>query len=440
MSTLSDPVAELDFIKVVLSMGEESPGRLHAESVTDGVDESCFTDKFLWKCYQAAKECARKGNPSTQEVIGAIIGPSGRDKLSYTYPAIPIFGGYKEFSTRLKEYSARRAAREIAKRILEASENTSVDMAGSLVHAAAALQGAYKSDGSSIVSGVDVLHKLVEEMEYAQGNGQAPCLASGIEEWDSAVGGLARGVVTVIASMPGIGKTAVAATMAGNLSFNGTPTGYISLEDNPTSIARRYLSRETGISVADITRRKLREYEMERIGSAWDGLGKICSNLYFDGRSALNSVEVAASCRFMIAEKQVKVVFIDLLTEIKATQQRKDRYDLEVGEAVSLLRDVAKDTNTPIVVLAHLRRGNEDGDEAVYRVPSITSFADSAAIERRSKVAVGIYQSRDGAFLSGIVLKNRDGPPRVKFNLERHVTSGLVKNVNTRQPNTGDNN
>lgn len=434
MAAIADPVAELDLVRVALSIGEENPHRLNAESIADGIDESCFTDHFLWKCYSAARSCAKAGQHATFEVVGAMIGPNSRDRLTQVFPTIPQQHGYKELSKKLKEYTARRAAREIGQKIVAAAESPLEDLGGNLVSAAAALQGAYKADGSSIVSGHSVLNQLVEEMENAQGNGQTPCMASGIEEWDKAVGGLARGVVTVIASMPGIGKTAVAATMAGNLSFSGTPAGYISLEDNPTSIARRFLSRETGIPVADISRRRLRDYEMERIGSAWDALGKICSNLYFDGRSALNSVEVASSCRFMIAEKKCKVVFVDLLTEIRATEKRKDRYDLEVGEAVSLIRDVAKDTNTPIVVLAHLRRGNDDGDEAVYRIPSITSFADSAAIERRSKVAVGIYQSRDSDFLSGIVLKNRDGPPRVRFNLERHVTSGLVKNVNSRQP------
>lgn len=431
---IADNALELDTLQNVLSLAEDRPGQVNAQCVADGLSEACFTEPFFWKTYQAAKQVCRHGHRADIAAVSAVLGQESRQRLLEIWPAIPVLSNYRLLCSKLREYAARRAAHDIGRRIMAAAEDTAQDPTGHLTAAAAALQGAYGADGTHLLNGNRILLEYIEELERLQSGGNTSSVETGIQAWDDNAGGVQRGVLTALGSCPGVGKTAIAATIAYNCAARGIGIGYFSLEDRPHSLAKRFISRETGITLEQLTSGRLNGLQLESLGAATNRVKDAMERMTFDMREGLTGAEVAATARFMAAEKDCKLIIVDLLTEVRATTQRKERSDLEVAESVGLLRDVAKSLNIPVLLLAHLSRPERGGEEAIYRVPSLTSFADSSNVEKRVKVAVGIHAMKDHDFIGARVLKRMDGPSNVNFYMERHTASGLIKNVCTRRP------
>lgn len=429
MKPVADSEAERDFIQNVLGLGEESPGRLNAELAQQTISKECFTGKWYWEIYSAAKDISRSGTSLDASTIAASIGPESRECVFGIWPAVPQFGSIRVIGQKLNDYRVRRAASEIGRRIVSEANAVGSNFSEGLIRAAAALQASFSSDGGGIETGEDVLLRFYDALEKAQGIGCASVIPTGIRPMDDVIGGLPTGFLSIIGAYPGCFKSGIMATIAANLAHAGKKVGFFSLEDNPTWVAKRYVSRATGIAVQDLARRKLRKDEMQRIGEKQDDIINIVKNIYFDGRSGLSGFDVAASARFMIADKGCQVIIVDHIGEMKASHMRRDRYDLEVAENVRAVRDVAKDTGCAVLMAAHLRR-RQDSEEDIHRVPKLTDFSDSSSIEKMTRLALGLWQppeSQDQVAMK--VLKQNEGGARgTVFHLSKDPGSALVLN------------
>lgn len=219
------------------------------------------------------------------------------------------------------------------------------------------------------------------------------------------------------------------ATIASNAAISGRKVGFFSLEDNPKWLAKRVVSRASGIPVQDLARRKLRRDELERIARTQDIALRCIENISFDGRSGLSGYDVAASARYMISVHNCELIVIDHIGEMRAEKARKDRYDLEVTENVRAIRDVAKDCSVAVLMASHLRR-KTDSDEDIHRIPKMTDFSDSSGIEKMCRLALGLWQPQDNPDQVALkVLKMNEGGSRgMTFNLNKDALSALVKN------------
>lgn len=424
---IADKEAELAFVQGVLLLGEESSGRLNAEIAAQEINEDCFTEKSLYRVYQAAREVSRKGQRLDPFTISASTSDGEARVLVKTI--WPEYSGPTSLGIlgdKLREYASRRAAVAVGRKIIQAAEDTGGNFHGDIVAAATAIGKAYSGSSAGIQQGEEVLQAFYEDLESGR---DGVHIRSGISSFDKMVGGLPRSFVTVLGAYPGCFKSGIVATIAGNIASSGTKVGLFSLEDSPTWIAKRYVSRATGIPVQVLTGRPLNQQEKERVAATQDNVVKIVKNILIDGRSGLTGYDVSASARYMV-QQGCEVILIDHLGEIQAAQKRQTRYDLEVAENVRLIRNVAKDTGCAILLAAHLRRGNNEDGEDIYRVPKLTDFSDSSAIEKMTRLALGLYQPKDNVNEVALkVLKQNEGAARgTEFRIEKDANSALVKN------------
>lgn len=428
MKAIADKELELSFIRHVLSTGEENNLKLNAELTKETITKECFTDPFLWDVFQAAKSTSKRCTLGVAEVA-SVLGPESWTKLNEVWPTIPRNSSIGVLAGKLREYSSRRAAVHVAQRIILAANGGGDDFGESLIRAAASLQAAYAPDGAGVINGKEALHSFYEDLERAQTGNHSFVFRTGIEEMDRVIGGLPRGFLSIIGAYPGCFKSGIMATIAANLAEKGHKVGFFSLEDSPTWLAKRYVSRATGIAVQDLARRRLSQYELTKVAETQDSVVRIVQNLYIDGRTGLSGFDVSASARYMIAERKCEVIIIDHIGEMQARKSRKDRYDLEVAENVRAIRDTAKDTGCAVLMASHLRRRG-DSEEDIYRVPKMTDFSDSSSIEKMCRLAMGLYQPQDDASVVAIkVLKMNEGSGRGQtFQIEKDEKSALVKN------------
>lgn len=276
-----------------------------------------------------------------------------------------------------------------------------------------------ESRGMSAMDGS--LFGLLDDLEAVQMGQRATTVPTGIEALDAVIGGL-QPTLTMVGALPGVGKSALVAAICRNLAQRGAKVGIVSLEDERQWLTRRLAAEAARIPVFALANRPLHRGEMERIQDAAGALHKWLGNILCDDRAPLTVDEVVATARRMVSQG-AKAVLVDHLGEVKL--ERSERHDLDLAEALQQLRNLAKSSRVPMVVVSHLRR--RDGLN-VDSEPRLTDFAFSSGIERMARVALGLWRGeREGRkVLNCTVLKQTQGISGVTVSLNMNLNAGVV--------------
>ena len=240
-------------------------------------------------------------------------------------------------------------------------------------------------------------------IEEAISQKRALCIPTGIEALDEVVGGLQASVLTMVGAYPGVGKSAFLSSMAYSLAERGVKVGFFSLEDERLWLARRMLSYDSGATVFGLTTGKISEADFKGLEAQQSVVENILRKIIIDDRPGLTPSEIITAARDMVLNHKAEVIMLDHLGEVRL--ERTDRYDLDIAEALSGLRDIAKRFKVPVVVASHVRRRM---GLTVEDAPALTDFANSSAPERMARVALGLSKVPGGVRCS--ILKQTNGP------------------------------
>jgi replicative DNA helicase len=111
-------------------------------------------------------------------------------------------------------------------------------------------------------------------------------------------------------------------------------------------------------------------------------------NYVIDDNSFQTPQSIKATLRRWIANKQIDIVFIDYLTLIKVNYG-KMRNDLEIGALSQELREFAKETKLPIVMLSQLNRVVES---RIDKKPFLSDLRESGSIEQDANLVMFIHR------------------------------------------------
>ena len=252
----------------------------------------------------------------------------------------------------------------------------------------------------------DTAQELVNHLDDINNGKVDPILPTGIRALDAVIGGL-QPTLTLVGALPGVGKSALIATMAQSLARRGKRVGVISLEDDAQWLGWRLLSDESRVDQFVLRFRKLTDQAFQQ---AVDGFGRM--HLYADrlflvdgSDYGMNIEQVIQSCNALVALHKCEAIIVDHLGEISGAGDEA-RYDMEVSRNLSKLRGVANRFGVPMVVAAHFRRreGLGPGD-----MPRLSDFANSSGAERKARVALGLSREPDSDTMTIHVLKNTNG-------------------------------
>jgi len=119
--------------------------------------------------------------------------------------------------------------------------------------------------------------------------------------------------------------------------------------------------------------------------------------------------------RRYVRDQGVRVVGIDYLTQIPASEKYKGNKRMETTEVSNKLRVLAKELQISIVLLSQLSRAQDvydkELDEYVQPRPKMSSLKETSAIEEDAHVIIGIHRDDriDPNSAEAIFLKNRAG-------------------------------
>lgn len=218
-----------------------------------------------------------------------------------------------------------------------------------------------------------------------EGNG-SDYIPTGFTKLDSAIIGVPRAHLTTIASRPGMGKTSFMLQLKRNLVKQGFKPLIISIEMPSDQLLIKDLSAYSGIDSRRIESGTINDEENLKITDA----AKLIydDNYFIEDDGAWTIEKVKATIRRYLIKQKIDIVFIDYLTLIR-TPNRKDRYDLAIGEMTNSLREFAKETKLPVVVLSQL---NRECERRFDKKPQLSDLRESGNIEQDSKTVLFLYR------------------------------------------------
>lgn len=221
--------------------------------------------------------------------------------------------------------------------------------------------------------------------------------STGLRELDGAIGGLQPGRLVVVAGRPGMGKTIVGANLARATAQAGNGCALFSLEMPVEEIGARILSDHAfhpniAVTSKQIYEAELDERQMARVNAAADDLAKI--PLLIDASPTLTVGEIcartrAAADRFRKQGITLKVVVIDYLKFVRASDRYRGQRVYEVGEITSGLKAMAKDLGVCVILLAQLNRAVETRAD---KRPELSDLRESGDIEADADIVLLLFR------------------------------------------------
>lgn len=268
--------------------------------------------------------------------------------------------------------------------------------------------------------------QFIAELLTVPDNSKPLFAESGLKAFDDhMLGGIAindntiAGKLITIAARPGVGKTALAASIIKGISREDHVAAFYTLEVPKRQILQRFTCIHDyktqfentgrivdGIRVSQFPSRSFSQAQKERILSYQ---GNISRNILISDR--LREVEqIAAHVRMLKKRNEnLSVVCIDHLGLLRV--RRMDNLAFAVGEMTRCLKELATDLMLDIILMCQLNRESEKRDN---KRPTLSDLRDSGRIEEDSDVVIGLYRDIEGAKqerekMELIALKNRHG-------------------------------
>ncbi|MBA7534994.1 Replicative DNA helicase [subsurface metagenome] len=242
---------------------------------------------------------------------------------------------------------------------------------------------------------------------------------SGYTKLDRLTLGWQKSDLIVIASRPSMGKTALALSMARNITVeHNKPVAIFSLEMSSIQLVTRLIVSETELPSNRIRNGNLDENEWKQLDSKIKSL--VEAPLYIDDTPAISIFELRAKCRRLKLQHKVELIIVDYLQLMTGPSDVKGNREQEVSNISRSLKAISKELDVPIIALSQLNRSVEMRSGS--KRPQLSDLRESGAIEQDADMVIfiyrperyGILEDEDGNSLVGfaeiILAKHRNGP------------------------------
>lgn len=375
-----------------------------------------FYDPFLRSVYTAILNVEGRSEIDLVTVAAELrkIKPDG--DISQLYDLMDVVTSAAHVLTHarivLQEYM-RRSFMESCMRSLGEANDPSIDVADVIDNHVYSVENL--SDNTGVDPAAPIGKIAVEAMKEYENRakraeqGESVGIHTGLKKLDQALHGFQRGCVYVLASRPGMGKTAFALNIARKTAKKGNAVLIFSLEMTKRSLIDRMVIAESGVNASDYKLGRLIPDEVYSMGKALEGLSLLPISI--SDAASITVQQIRAMAKKLKRQKGVDLIIIDYLQLIDmASLNGKSKND-EVAACSRAIKILAKDLNVPVVLLSQL---NRDVERRADKIPMLSDLRDSGAIEQDADAVLFIhresYYTDDADRNSGLirVAKNRE--------------------------------
>ncbi len=249
----------------------------------------------------------------------------------------------------------------------------------------------------------DIFPEVIADIERRSERKEQDGLLTGYSFMDGMLKGLKGGHTHIIAGRPGTGKTTLAINIGEHIAQT-VPVLIFSLEMPRKELVTRMISSLGRVPIDAIQDGKMDgNYDKLSIGAA--KLKSLKVSICDRGGMTISRIRTIA--RFNKKIKGTGLIIIDYIGLVRTPNQKNSNRNLELGEVSRQLKEMAKELDIPIIVLAQLNRGIETRNE---KTPNLADLRDSGEIEQDADTVTFLYRDKDSTGETEITIaKNRHG-------------------------------
>lgn len=241
---------------------------------------------------------------------------------------------------------------------------------------------------------------LALEQRFNQ-RGQMVGIPTGYKDIDSMTCGLQKGDLILLAARPSMGKTGFALNVAENICKAGYAVQFFSLEMTGSQLVQRNIASVGRVDAQRMRTGNFQDSDWQKMTSAAEIINTW--KLQIDDGFAQTILDIRASARRQSRSKTgLDLVIIDYLQLINSHDRQQSR-EQEVAKMSRSLKQLAKELNVPIMVLAQLNRGLEARAD---KRPINSDLRESGALEQDADVIIFLH--REAYFCPECRKKNSD--------------------------------
>jgi len=345
----------------------------------------CFYHTAHQHIYRAICDLANRSSPVDLLTV--------TEELKSTGKLDAIGGGYYivELSNRvasaanveahariIAEMHIRREVIRVATETLQNAYGPSVDAFELLDQGMGGLMSIMSpfQTAKDIVSIGDAAMEVLEDIARSLSGTGGEAVKTGLPKLDRLSGGFFPGEMTIIAARPGMGKTELALTCAEWASLNGKRSHFTTLEMTAKQLARRVMSRRSGVMNGKIRRADIDNVELDALKDAANFLQSAKMTISSHrGKNALWQF-----VRRAVARGEMDVLFVDYAQLMEDDEAKKNgNREQEISAISRTLKRISTEFNIPVVLLAQLSRQVESRAD---KMPQLSDLRESGSLEQ----------------------------------------------------------
>jgi replicative DNA helicase len=241
-------------------------------------------------------------------------------------------------------------------------------------------------------------------------------LPTGFTALDNILAGLQKSDLIILASRPGLGKSALAANIAANIAISQkVPVGIFSLEMSKDQVVDRLIASLANVDLWRLRTGRLSgegdDNDFVRIQQAMGILSE--APIYIDDAASSNILQMRAMARRLQADKGLGLVIVDYL-QLMEPRNPADQIVRQVTEISRSLKGLARELNIPVLALSQLSRAVEQRSP---QRPRLADLRESGSLEQDADVVLFIYredryrpETPRKNIADIIIAKHRNGP------------------------------
>lgn len=305
------------------------------------------------------------------------------------------------YAEAVRDLALRREIRQRCAKLMEQCSDPSVGVATVLADATGEMARLTRGTTKLRTVQDSLADSVLLELEQKGRGVEERIIPTGLPSLDMLIGGLQPTLIVVVADAS-VGKSAFLATVAQSVAARGRKIGVFSLEDDGDWVTWRLLAAEAKVNQFQMRYQRIDDATFGQIAEAGARVHNYGARILLDDRPGLTPQDVVQSAREMVLVHGVDALILDHLGELHLGRKR-ERFDLEVDEALRDLRDLTKTHHIPFVVACHTRRLDPG------QAPKLSDVANAIGISRKARLALGLSRPPDGDMLRIEILKQTNG-------------------------------
>lgn len=386
-----------------------------------------FFDEHAAGIYRCMLDIHAKGRTPDVKLITDLINKSTNaerktDTLALLLQAVevPTYANWSYYAHRVRYCSTRRKLINASSEINGHARSEYLDESELLdfceKQVFSVLEDRVKADAVPVG---DILADAMDQLDKAKA-GATQGIKTGLTELDRILGGLRDGELIIVAGRTSMGKTALAANIAENVSLSGKSTLFISLEMAQLELGNRIMCSHARVCSKKVRDGFISKEERARLVESCGEIGT--APLFIDDTASRTTASIAAIARRWKRKYDLRLIVVDYLQFVQPDNARDPRQE-QVAAIARKLKHIARELSVPVICLAQLNRQVEASKD---NKPKLSHLRESGAIEQDADVVLFVhreeyYASQQEMMPGGskadckgkaqlIIAKHRNGP------------------------------